>query len=235
MFADLIARTESMCFPTPAARLDGPAHDRFMAICRALFADPAAIGRFVAEYAGSVGSGGHRSGKSFVHENGFTKVSMWKFANGCQMRLHVYPEPAFVNSTIHSHRWNLSSYVMRGVLTAYNYVPVYRADGRDEVYRVYDEVAGKKAKELAGRADLTLSASYTVTGGGGHFVDYKVPHKVSKPAGQSTITLMLSGPAQSDHSLVSWQDTATAETGQRRFLAPAALPEIVEAALAHSG
>jgi hypothetical protein len=154
-------------------------------------------------------------GTSLVHENGFTKISLWKFDNGCLLRLHIWPEAGFVDSRIHSHRWKLSSFCMEGALTALNYAEDPQAPPIN-TFRLDDEVNGRKESAFLARKSLAPGSVYTVTRGEGHYLHHAIMHRVSKPEGVHAITLMLSGVAQNDHSIISEADCFQAP--QRQFI-----------------
>lgn len=191
-------------------------HERFIGLCQKTFADRGSVQEFLDDFTKEgLGDDDRPHGTSLRHENGFTKVSLWKYSNACQIRLHIWPEGEFLDSRIHSHRWNLASYCAEGEITAYNYVESNDAEPIN-TYQLFDAVGGKKNSVFLGKKGLKPGMVYTITRGHGHYLNHRTMHRVRKPAGVPTITLMLSGAERADHSIISEADNF--EHKQRVFM-----------------
>src|SRR5260370_27704479 len=209
-------------------RIDIETHERFLTLCRTTFGR-VSLDEFVNDYVHDLGKGSHKSGSSLFHENGFVKVSLWKFSSGAQLRYHIWPAGSYIDSRIHSHRWNLSSYIMRGEITAFNYSEDDESESLFRITKVFDaDDSGVKPDEYIGEQRLARTASYSVRANDGHLVDQKVLHQVKKSSDKIAISLMLSGKASSPYSVVS-DFMPGHKSVARRFLSSSEVSELIVA------
>ncbi len=148
-------------------------------------------------------SKGIQIGKSFKHENGFVKIFLKKLAYDCKLRLHIYPAEEFIDSRIHAHRWNLSSFVILGELEGICYKEsISEAGVRSCAFTLSDEVDGLKTSEPHRDIWLEEFAYYAISKNGSHYLDAATLHQVKKPAGCLSATLVITGPDRSKTSVV---------------------------------
>jgi len=141
-----------------------------------------------------------KRGQSQVHNNGFLKISLYKFDSGWNLRLHVWP-PKVSDPRIHDHRWSFASLSLAGRLDAMNYILDESALDNMPRYRLYDaDLTGEKQLERIDDAKLRPTCSYRLSQGDFHLLDYRDPHIVWNPTNDYSITLMLSGPAERSYS-----------------------------------
>jgi hypothetical protein len=153
-------------------------------------------------WAGAIGHGATLSrGRSQLHNNGFSKVSLCKIAGGWNVRLHVWPAGQ-ADARIHDHRWSFVSIALAGTLDVSNYVAADAGDGQATPrYRLYDAIGnGEKRLERADDATLRPTSFYQVRAGGCHALDFRDPHLVANSTGRQAVTLMLSAPPSRDYS-----------------------------------
>ena len=140
-------------------------------------------------------------GRSQLHNNGFSKISLGKFANGWNVRLHVWPAGQ-ADARIHDHRWSFVSVAFAGVLDVTNYVAGEAGEGAATPrYRLYD-AATSGEKRLEHVADVTLrpTSFYQVHAGGCQALDFRDPHLVANSTNRQAVTLMVSAPPSRDYS-----------------------------------
>lgn len=140
-------------------------------------------------------------GHSQIHNNGFSKISLGRIANGWNVRLHVWPAGQ-ADSRIHDHRWSFVSVAFAGVLDVTNYAADEAGTGKvTPRYRLYDAAASGE-KRLERVADVTLrpASFYQVHAGRCHALDFRDPHLVANSTDRQAVTLMLSAPPSRDYS-----------------------------------
>jgi len=214
-------------------RIDVETHERFLDLCRASFGR-VSLEEFVGDYVDDLNKNDHNSGSSLFHENGFVKLSMWKFPCGAQLRYHIWPAGSYIDSRIHSHRWNLSSYILRGELTAFNYSEDDENGSLFSMTKLFDaDGDGIKPSEFIGKKRLARTASYSIRTNDGHYVDQKILHQVKKSSGDIAISLMLSGRALSPYSVVS-DFVPGYKSVARRFLSPSEISRLVTDSVART-
>ncbi|MCF1485576.1 hypothetical protein B7W85_02485 [Allorhizobium ampelinum] len=204
------------------------AHTKYIELCKQNFSKTQKIRDFFSDYiVNYLYKEDRRAGNSLYHENGFTKISLWKSENTAQLRLHIWPNVQYSDTGIHSHRWDLSSYVISGTLHAWNYrqMSPETTMPKHNLFRIYDAVAGNQPFEDAGHAGLKVSAAYTVSDGEGHYLDFETMHKIHKSGGRKAFTLMLSGPEQSPYSFISHDETFV--PSGREYLTPQMIEQIL--------
>ncbi len=203
MFTNLIQNIEKFCLNNDP--MVGPAgHENYVSIINEHLGDKSQQIAFLENFTSKIDKN-IRTGKSLNHENGFTKISMYKFSSGAQLRLHIFPLHEFIDSSIHSHRWNLSSYILSGEMKCKNFRLITEND-EHKIFKFYDEIGGTKQCELDSKVGLVSDAQYVLFKGCSHFLNFKVMHQISKTFGSRTVSLMLSGSPQSDYSLISRSD-----------------------------
>lgn len=203
MFNSFVTKISSELFCDDKSYLSIEEHLVFIGLCRSIFSKEDALANFIESFIIHFDSENLPRGRSLKHENGFIKISLLKLSNGAQLRLHVYPTGEFVDSTIHAHRWDLSSYVIDGHLNCINYSFQKTDSGGDMLLDLSDESDGVKSSSVKYIGQALPESSYDVVTGSGHFLDYRKLHRVSKSAGAGAITLMLSGPPRADSSTIS--------------------------------
>jgi hypothetical protein len=216
--------------------VDFSVHERFTRLCYGLFTERQAAFDFFSDYIdvrlkNAIGT----TGKSFRHENGFTKLSLYKFPNEAQLRLHIWPAAAFADSTIHSHRWSFSSFMIRGALEGINYstAPQGFNSARgipSTLYRLSDAASdGKKDWQHLESVTIREVSAYKIGPGESHLLEYTVLHKIRKEAGETAFTLMLAGVPQRDFSIASMPPEKSVNTKGRDFIEPAQVAGILSA------
>jgi hypothetical protein len=144
------------------------------------------------------------AGRNIKHENGFTKVSLFKCTeSGIQARLHKWPMGSN-DVTIHNHRWDLFSFCVEGQLKFLNYSIVKNQNDIYDLYEVTDaNEKNEKQKILVKKVNLNLQSGYTISAGNYHFLHHSVLHKVNVPV--DSYTLFVSGPPLKGYSNVIYQ------------------------------
>ena len=54
--------------------------------------------------------------KSYMHDNGFSKIVLGESPHGGRLRLHVWQQGADAEENIHDHRWSFTSRILTGCL-----------------------------------------------------------------------------------------------------------------------
>lgn len=179
------------------------AHVEYISLCAGIAANPTGFYKSLEDYIGGSIFDKLSHGSSFQHENGFTKLSLRKFSDGRQLRLHIYPEGEYVDSRIHNHRWNLSSCILEGTLEGINYA---EADRDREVtvnlHQLFDAKDAKKESVFKNTTGLKVAERYVCGPEQGHYLQADIFHKVKKPTGARTVTLMLTGMPLTDYSTI---------------------------------
>jgi len=196
--------------------LNEAAHSDFIELCRQLFSTHSYRQFFESYLAYLDGPQDWPTGSSLAHENGFIKISLAKFGNDEQLRLHIWPKSEFVDSRAHSHRWNFSSYILSGTLIGMNYS--VSALGDQSFFKLYDAVDGLKTLVPHLTGSLILDGSYDVSASCSHYLNFHTIHRVRKLAGSGSLSLMLSGPPLSEYSIVSMVSDFT--SSKRTFMDP---------------
>jgi len=168
------------------------------------FADPVASAGLLDSWASGLEAGEiYDRGRSQMHNNGFSKISLVRLEGGWNLRLHVWPAGKG-DQRVHDHRWSFASIAVAGALDVMNYAASPVADGDDDPtqrYRLYDATGdGEKRLERIEDNELRPSSSYRIGRGAFHILDYRDPHIVWNTTGEDAVTLMLSGPAQREYS-----------------------------------
>lgn len=142
-----------------------------------------------------------KRGRSQIHNNGFSKVSLCKIGDEWNLRLHVWPAGRG-DTRIHDHRWPFVSVVLAGTLSVLNYVEDTDHPGLiTPRYRLYDAIGrGEKRLERGEDAPLRPSSFYRVAAGECHALDFRDAHIVSNTTNLHAVSLMLSGPPARDYS-----------------------------------
>ncbi|HET9081704.1 MAG TPA: hypothetical protein VFO01_14500 [Trebonia sp.] len=170
-------------------------------VLTAVLDGPATAAAFLEEWSKRFQGGEVRErGQSQLHNNGFSKISLLRFGQGWNLRLHFWPT-GYVDSRIHDHRWSFWSMTLAGAITARNFVIDDRTLQRTTCVRLYDAAAdGSKKIEVIEPAGLRCSGSYELAAGHAHLLDYRDPHRVANTGTSPAVTLMLSAPAERDFS-----------------------------------
>lgn len=134
-----------------------------------------------------------------MHENGFTKISLYRSGRGSQLRLHVWPA-GHGDPSYHNHRWHFGSFILRGRLQVVN-VQARRSRGGLSGYRLFDadENLVKKRRSL-GRFTLDEVTSCSLGANDFHFSRSHQVHWVAAEC--ATLSLMLAGPPIREYSEV---------------------------------
>jgi hypothetical protein len=144
------------------------------------------------------------AGRSHAHNNGFLKISLWRHPEtGTSIRVHVWkPARQPSTSSVHNHRWNLSSLVLAGRLSFSNFEQVPAAGGGWFARDLTDaDLRGVKQCAQLARCDLRLTCEYTVTPGGTHWIEHTQLHRTPAPSSFAA-TLVLTGPPRRSFSRV---------------------------------
>lgn len=167
------------------------------------FANPANSAGLLASWADALEAGEtYDRGRSQMHNNGFSKISLVRLDGGWNLRLHVWPAGKG-DPRVHDHRWSFASIAVAGALDVMNYVVEPADEGEDPThrYRLYDATGdGEKRLERIEDGALRPSSSYRIGRGAFHVLDYRDPHIVWNTTGDDAVTLMLSGPARREFS-----------------------------------
>jgi hypothetical protein len=139
-------------------------------------------------------------GSSMNHENGFIKLGLYKSENtGVQIRLHIWPE-GHQDSTKHNHRWDFISLCLKGDLTCvnYQYEPLQTGLYLNKLSDASEN--NLKNSKLLDRVKAIDCDRYKISEGQIHWQPYEIIHQVLSV--RKSLTLFISSPEMSDHSLV---------------------------------
>ncbi|ORT50228.1 hypothetical protein ST37_10040 [Vibrio sp. qd031] len=134
------------------------------------------------------------SGSSILHENGFTKISLYKDPNTqLQLRLHLWPE-GVEDTNIHNHRWNFLSFLVSGDMSFTNWLPSPSnvSSLESALYEVTD--ANKdlvKERTFLRNVSLDAQCQYRLKGSSLHFCHKDTLHSGS--AHKNSVSLMITG------------------------------------------
>ncbi|MCC2033214.1 hypothetical protein [Microbacterium allomyrinae] len=171
-------------------------------ILTSAFADPSRSAAILSSWADEIEQGAEPDrGRSQMHNNGFSKISLVRLDGGWNLRLHVWPAGQG-DQRIHDHRWSFASIAVDGALDVMNYTrdDDALAAGAPR-YRLFDATGtGEKRLERVEDGRIRPTSSYRISSGAFHILDYRDPHIVWNNTGADAVTLMLSGPAKREYS-----------------------------------
>lgn len=147
----------------------------------------------------------YSSGSSILHENGFSKLSIYKDQETeLQIRLHFWPKGG-EDTSIHNHRWNFISFLLHGNMTFTNWSIKEKTNSQREVYVMTDadkEYKKQKARLYNCRCDT--HSKYVLSERAHHYCEKDVFH--SGMANKASITLMITGKPTKEDTQVIFHD-----------------------------
>ena len=161
----------------------------------ALAADPVAVSRIAI--------------RSYLHANGFVKLVLCE--SGAKLRLHMWtrPGPEDTAGSLHNHRWNLASVILRGAMLLCTYeVEAYARDENCEMLAfTYRPVEGSTADLVtpAGRAGIRLAQVVRARQGSSFSCTAPTVH-YAEAIDEPTVTLVVHGSARRDETNVYRQN-----------------------------
>jgi len=133
------------------------------------------------------------------HPNSFFKVRLITFPTGESLRLHIWLPESKADSNIHNHRWPFVSRLLSG---SYEQTKFIIATGGNETKVRYN----KSTKQETYHSSNVTSHANSVqhfSAGQAHALSPSEFHQIRNVSGSSpTMTLFVTGKAQSDHSYV---------------------------------
>lgn len=136
--------------------------------------------------------------RSYVHPNGFRKLVIALRKNGATLRIHHWSLSDTSASNVHNHRWPFASAIIAGRVRSAQYT---LADGGDAVERYRFEpsrAGGQYALTPAGKGRISVSSIAEFSSGSTYALDVEQLHQVR--CDRDTLSLVLSGPAERDHT-----------------------------------
>lgn len=125
---------------------------------------------------------------SYLHMNGFLKLVIAK-GNGRALRLHLWEKSNYVENietTIHNHRWNISSILVSGKIRSVTYE---RSDpGRLFSYK-YEHSEGKEYFYLEGKSGVRTLSIHELSRGSVYHLRRDVLHRSIADAGALTMLI----------------------------------------------
>jgi hypothetical protein len=135
---------------------------------------------------------------SYAHPNGFRKLVLATPADGTKLRVHHWPQGDPAPSNVHNHRWAFASAIVVGRVDSALFEIAEPGDPVEQ-YRFEPSQAGGRYKLIpAGAAPIRVSSVAQLGPGSTYALDADQLHQVR--ADPRTLSLVLSGPPERDHS-----------------------------------
>ena len=139
--------------------------------------------------------------RSYVHPNGFVKITLQSLSSGATTRLHVWNTEGFVQNP-HNHGWNFTSYILQGQLTDTHYTIDEGENGSNHREYIMDLSRKDHSIHVVHTRDVYLQivGTYERKSGTNYTLDSEVIH-TSYPA-PGTVTFVQQQPHCKDHNRV---------------------------------
>lgn len=151
--------------------------------------------------------------RSYSHANGFEKLVLgWTEKGGPKLRLHIWPDNATRDSTmhIHDHCWDFASIVLKGALVSHD----FQAAGDDGTwfhYRCPNNAVKADTELVSSGVRLKKVAIRHFNSGDAYEQNMRLLHWATPALPTQTITLVLQGPHLRDNSNVFTQSRIDAD------------------------
>jgi hypothetical protein len=138
---------------------------------------------------------------AYFHNNGFAMLRLAVYPDGSMLRLHYWPSGEVRNANVHSHRWDMSSYILKGSYRARNYVESEQGIYCDKYY-CPEGKDGKYEFDLIGPAWLRVVTDRVYTAGDRYDMSAGLVHSVDEILTSELISLVSCSPARLECSWV---------------------------------
>ncbi|NUW30535.1 hypothetical protein HTZ77_03725 [Nonomuraea sp. SMC257] len=136
---------------------------------------------------------------SYRHSNGFDKIIIWRDESDALIKLDVWWEGDTDWGLIHNHRFDFSSYVLKGSLQLRHYLAAKPTE--DNAVDVYQLSFRQRPEELVPtRKGMLLTWEGTMPADGYYDMECNMFHQATGTAGTVTVTLVVQGGARRPYS-----------------------------------
>jgi len=138
---------------------------------------------------------------SYLHPNGFAKIPLIRDQDGTVIRLHYWRGGVLQDTNIHSHRWDMSSRILRGIYRARDFEESQDGLSVDK-FQCAENRNGSYALDLVERTFLRLVTNRTFRPGDHYNMAAGLIHLVDEVLTYDAISLVNCSPIQFTHSWV---------------------------------
>lgn len=136
--------------------------------------------------------------RSYAHPNGFRKLVLTTPADGTKLRVHHWPQGEPEPSNVHNHRWAFASAIVTGRLHSALFETAAHGDPIERYRFEPGHAGGQYALAPAGSAPLRVTSVMQLGPNSTYALAPQQLHQVR--ADPRTLSLVISGPSERDHS-----------------------------------
>jgi len=129
--------------------------------------------------------------KSYSHENGFAKLVIWENENSMfRLRLHFWDGSNKINSNIHNHRFNFTSFILKGAIKNFTWILDDKGDNFSYYHYLPRLENGTYKMHKIGNAKLRISEETILTEGDVYYLSHETLH-TSENWSENLVTLFI--------------------------------------------
>lgn len=136
--------------------------------------------------------------RSYAHPNGFRKLVIALPADGTRLRVHHWPRKDVEPSNVHNHRWAFASAIVAGRVNSALFTIGEQGEAVERYRFEPSHAGGRYTLSATGRGLISTTGIAEFSPGSTYAIRAEQLHQVR--ADPDTLSLVLSGPPERDHT-----------------------------------